>query len=69
MIEKGLLRNESDFTLWIQDHTGKGIDWYYDEPDTYPCVIVWREYDISNSMSYGSGIDSEFVYLSDFDDE
>jgi len=66
-MDKILFLNEDQYNSWRAGYN-KGYLVYGDKPEKYPCVCVYYEYDISNSMSYGWGLEYEFVYPEDFEE-
>lgn len=65
---KFYLKDKDSFEFQKKHTITKGIYWYEEEPENYQCLIVYTENDIDNSITYGTEIESEFVYLSDFED-
>ena len=70
-MNKILLKNKDEFDSFYKAHTGY-LPFYgnvtgswLDEPESYPCVLVWEiKYD-------GNGPDTlegEYVYISDFNE-
>ena len=74
-MEKTLLKNYDDFKSLIKENTGflgfygRTVTMLDSSDDTrpakYPCVAVWDIEEDSNGPSY---LESEFVYLDDFED-
>lgn len=73
-MEKTLLKNYDDFQYLIAENTGV-LSWYGrtvtmldtsddTRPTKYPCVAVWEIVNDDNGPCY---LESEFVYLDDFE--
>ena len=58
-------KNEFDNFVKIYENNNKiNVLCYLDEPQNYPCILVWRTYvDIVNNKNV---IDGQYVYLDDF---
>jgi hypothetical protein len=67
---KELLYDKSNFDIFIKTYTGNNHDGHGDvvsnleEPEKYPCVLVWKIEVDDNGPDY---IDGEYVYLEDFE--
>lgn len=70
-MEKELLKSKEQFKKFVNDHTGYQSFYgetssYLDEPDRYPCILMWDIWDDSNGPAQLCG---DFVYPDDFDEK
>lgn len=67
-MNKTLLKNKEEFEAFEEDNTGR-LPFYgntrscLDNPEKYPCVLIW---DIEDNSDGPSHLRGEFVYLDDF---
>lgn len=66
MIEKQLLKNQADKTIW-EANLPKPLHGQVDTPEQYPSIVIWSIQ--TNEWDSKDWISTDFVYPQDFTDD